>query len=390
MSEPVTPLRPGSTLFEYEIVKVLGMGGFGITYLCRDKNLDILCVLKEFAPRELVARARNGDLHAACTTLATRFLEGRKAFLLEARRLGKFNHPNIVRVTRFFEAHSTGYFAMSFETGITLCDLIKSRGAVFTDEDVAGIAEPLCQGILELHKVALVHRDIKPDNIIIRPDGSPVLIDLGAAVFFHEHGEVEHQIIATPAYAPLEQLSPGGRLGPWTDIYALGATLYELVTGRPPLSAFDRLRGESLRPAREVGRGRFSSRLLHLIDSALSLDHTERPQTIEEFLTAFSSKNDLILKTVIRDIPVKMMHHFMNWAKPSDCLLRDELVAFFITFPVIDLSWRLGKGIPDKATFARLFSLIGTDLRQVCEDEFVKRGFHRVREGVTEFPERTA
>ncbi|HEU5071705.1 MAG TPA: serine/threonine-protein kinase [Verrucomicrobiae bacterium] len=377
--QPTTPFAPGSRFLEYEVVKVLGRGGFGITYLCRDRNLQNFCVIKEFAPRGLVARGNGGDLKPICPVLAPRFQEGKREFLAEVRRLAKFNHPNIVRVTRFFEAHSTAYFAMSFETGLTLRDLILKRGSNFADEEIAGIAEPLFQGVLAMHMAGLVHRDIKPDNIIVRGDGNPVLIDLGAAVQFQVDSSTEHQVIATPAYAPPEQLMPGGRLGPWTDIYAIGATLYELVTGKPPLPAPNRLREDSLRPAVEVGQGRISGRLLHLIDSALSLDYSERPQSIEEFLTAFAAQDDLTLKGVIRDTSLKMTTHFLNLAKPNDGLLRDELVAFFVVFPVIDLSWRLGKGIPDKATFARLFSFAGADLRSACENEFVRKDFHKTR-----------
>jgi len=383
MLKPVRPLAPGSKLFEYEVAKVFGMGGFGITYLCRDKNLDNFCVVKEFAPRGLVVRERNGDLQPAAAIVATKFWEGRKDFLAEARRLGKFNHPNIVRVTRFFEAHSTAYFAMSFESGFTLRDLIKSRGVVFTDEEIAGIAEPLCQGVLELHKADLIHRDIKPDNIIIRPDGSPVLIDLGAAVQLQSNSETEHPVIATPAYAPLEQLTPGGRLGPWTDIYALGATFYEIIAGKPPASSLMRLRGEKLSPATEVGRGRFSDRLLHLIDSAMSMDYIERPQSVAEFLKTFASREDSTLQEVIHDTDWKMVSHFANWAKPNNELLRDEVAAFCIIFPIIDLSWRLGKDIPDVATFDRLLRLTSPNSLQICEEELRKRGFERTRGNLT-------
>lgn len=230
-----------------------------------------------------------------------------------------------------------------------------------------------------MHKAGLVHRDIKPDNIIVRSDGNPVLIDFGAAIQFQADSNIEHRIIATPAYAPPEQLVPGGRLGPWTDIYAVGATLYELVTGKPPVPAPNRLRGESIAPAVQAGQGRFSSRLLHLIDNAMSLDHSERPQSIEEFLSAFAAQDDSSLNGVIRDTTLKMTTHFLNWAKPNDGLLRDELVAFFVVFPVIDLSWRLGKGIPDKATFARLLSFSGVDSRHVCDDEMTKKGFLKTR-----------
>lgn len=383
MLKSVIPLASGSKLLEYEVRTILGMGGFGITYLCRDRNLDNLCVVKEFAPRGLVARDENGDLQPASPVLAARFLEGKKNFLTEARRLGKFNHPNIVRVTRFFEAHATAYFAMSFETGLTLRDLIKSRDTTFTDEEVAGIAEPLCYGVLELHKADLIHRDIKPDNIIIRPDGAPVLIDLGAAVQIQSDAEIKHPVIATPAYAPLEQLTPNGKLGPWTDIYALGATLYELISGKTPISSVSRSRGEELLPATEVGRGRLSDRLLNLIDSAMSLDYLERPQSIAEFLRVFSSHDDAALRTVLEDIDWKMVNHFANWAKPNNHLYLDEVAAFCVIFPIVDLSWRIGKGIPDGTTFDRLFGLTAPDSLKICEDELHRRGFELTRGNLT-------
>ena len=208
----------------------------------------------------------NGDLNALRWNWRRAFSVARKNFLAEARKLAKFNHPNIVRVNRYFGAHDTAYFVMDHEAGGSLRSLLRSWPDTFTEGEIVALILPLCRGLAELHHVGLIHRDIKPENIIIRPDGSAVLIDFGAAVDFRSLNGVDFGILATPTYAPIEQLNAKASQGPWTDIYALGAVMYKMITGQPPVPSLERARGAEMKSASSVGRGKYGDRLLGLID----------------------------------------------------------------------------------------------------------------------------
>ena len=232
MLELVTPLPEGHRLFEYRVLRLLAQGGFGTTYLCHDEHLQKQYVVKEFTPHALVVRRPNGDLNALRCSWRRAFAVARKNFLAEARKLAKFNHPNIVRVNRYFEAHNTAYFVMDHEAGGNLRSSLRGRPDIFTEGEIEALILPLCRGLAELHHVGLIHRDIKPGNIIIRPDGSAALIDFGAAVDFRSLNEADFGIVATPAYAPIEQFNAKASQGLWTDIYALGAVMYEMITGQ--------------------------------------------------------------------------------------------------------------------------------------------------------------
>ena len=383
MLEFVTPLPEGHKLFEYKVLRLLGQGGFGTTYLCHDEHLQKQCVVKEFTPHSLIVRGSDGDIDALRRNWQRAFAVARNAFLDEARKLAKFNHPNIVRVNRYFEAHNTAYFVMDHEAGRSMRSLLRRESDTFTEEEIVALILPLCRGLVELHHAGLIHCDIKPENIIVRPDGSAALIDFGAAVDFRNLNGAEFENVATPAYAPIEQLHAKSAQGPWTDIYALGAVVYEMIAGHPPTPSLARVRGAEMKAASSIGRGKYGDRLLGLIDKCLSINFAERPRSASEFIVLLEANDDHHLRAIIHDISLKMVNHFTNMATPNNGLYCDELVAFVICFPIIDLSWRIGKGIPDKATFTQLYKLMGQNTLRLCWEAITREGFKVARRNLT-------
>jgi serine/threonine protein kinase len=383
MPDLVKPLPGGHKVLEYVVESVLGQGGFGTTYLCHDEYLGHRVVVKEFTPLGIVRPTSDGNLEPVSSGTSGSFAKGRSQFLEEARKLASFRHPNIVRVNRYFEAHNTGYFVMDHEAGGNLRDIISNVGEPLSEQEIEGIITPLCQGLAELHQAGLLHRDVKPDNIILRSGGDPALIDFGAAVQFGGATKGPITFVGTVAYAPLEQLDPSGNIGPWTDIYSMGAVMYEMVTGYPPTPARSRMAGFSMTSAAESGRGKYGDRLLDMIDTCLSLEVDERPQSIRECFVLLRADQDERFRPLVNGIAVKMVAHFCNWAKPNEGLRTEELVAFIAAFPAIDLSWRIGKGLPGKDTAERLLNTTSLMGVRYCSKEFVERGFRALERPIT-------
>ena len=375
----VSPLRPGRIVGDYTVEKTLGQGSFGTTYLCQDNLLKRKCVLKEFTPHQIVIRVRSGLIKPKEWEHRKKLESSLNNFVKEAQSLACFNHPNIVRISRYFTANETGYFVMDYEHGISLRALLSRRVDPLNESEIETILIPLCDGLKTLHDKGLIHRDIKPDNILIRPDGTPVLIDFGAAIDLTAIQSGEFHIIATPRYAPIEQFDAKSPQGPWIDIYALSATLYELISGSPPPHIESRIKNDSMRPARLVGQGKYGDKLLSLIDQGLALDFRERPKDMSEYLTNLKVDSDARLKKIISGISEKSAQHFINFAKPNDGLYYDELVAFIVSFPIIDLSWRIGKGSTSRELFLSLYRSL--DLKSIdrCQELMLEAGFQTQR-----------
>jgi hypothetical protein len=272
----------------YLLERVLGQGGFGITYLARDTNLDQLVAIKEYLPVDVATRRPDGTVRARTTEQQERYRAGLDRFIREARTLARFDHPHIVRVHSVFEFNDTAYMVMRFEEGETLAALLERRH-VLPESELLRVLIPVVEGLELVHKAGFIHRDIKPDNILIRPDGSSVLLDFGSARQASGHSRTV-TILVAPGYAPFEQYySAVESQGPWTDIYGLGATCYRAIAGRPPLDAIGRSKGilgstkEMLLPAKVAGAGRYSERLLAAIDHALEFAESDRPQTLAEW-----------------------------------------------------------------------------------------------------------
>jgi len=275
---------PASHEFEgYRIERVLGAGGFGITYLATEAVIGREVAIKEFLPSTIAARAVDSlTVHPIVPADAEMFRWGLKRFRNEARTLVTFRHANIVQVYRYFEANGTAYLVMAYEKGASLAEILKTRRTL-PEAEIRTLLGPLLAGVAEVHKAGFLHRDIKPANIIVRADGTPALIDFGAArQSFGEKSQSLHAIVSA-GYAPFEQYTSSTQQGPWTDIYALGATLYCCVSGTRPIEAPDRVAGARMRSASELGAGRYGETLLRAIDHALGLQPEDRPQSVAEW-----------------------------------------------------------------------------------------------------------
>ena len=281
-------LPKGHELEGYRIERVLGAGGFGITYLAAETMIGREVAIKEFLPSSIAGRALDSaSVHPLVPADAEMFRWGLKRFRNEARTLVSFHHPNIVQVFRYFEANGTAYLVMAYEKGASLAELLKTRRTL-PEAEIVALLDPLLDGVARVHAAGFLHRDIKPANIVVRADGGPALIDFGAARHsFGEKSQSAHAIVS-PGYAPFEQYTSNAEQGPWTDIYALGATLYCCVTGIRPIEAPDRVAGAPMRSAAEIAGGSHSDALLQAIDRALAVDPEDRPQSIAAWRAALA------------------------------------------------------------------------------------------------------
>jgi len=297
LSEPQSQyaLAVGYQLHWFQIESILGVGGFGITYLARDGNLKRSVAIKEFLPSELSVRREDSTVEPVSENESETFRWGLDRFLSEARTLARFQHPNIVGVHSVFEANNTAYMVMEYEQGSSFGVVLRDPENC-SEEKLRAVLMPLLDGLEQVHEAGFVHRDIKPNNLFVRNDGSPVVLDFGSA---RQALGVETRTLTslvTPGYAPFEQYNAnrdGDKQGPWTDIYALGATLYRAVTGKGPVDALTRagaiLKGHKdvLIPAAIAGKGRYSANFLRAIDRALVFQPEARPQTIGEWRVMF-------------------------------------------------------------------------------------------------------
>ena len=290
MSDPAYPdaLPPEYRLHWYVLERVLGQGGFGITYLARDTNLDQQVAIKEYLPIDVATRKLDSTVRPRADDQTDRYRWGLDRFIREARTLARFDHPNIVRVHSVFEFNNTAYMVMRFEEGENFAALLERRRTL-PEPELLRVLLPVLDGLELIHNAGFIHRDIKPDNIHIRADGSPVLLDFGSARASLGQGRTV-TILVAPGYAPFEQYySSGESQGPWTDLYGLGATCYRAISGVAPLDAITRSKGvlgssrEVLVPARTIGAGRYSEAVLRAIDHALEFSEKERPQSIAEW-----------------------------------------------------------------------------------------------------------
>ncbi len=283
-------LPVGYGLHEYRITGVLGHGGFGITYSAYDAGLGKTVAIKEYLPGEFAVRDGGIEVAAKSSADSDPFHWGLERFLDEARILARFHHPNVVGVHRYFEANGTAYMVMEFVDGDTLAQSFRN-GRTFDTAGLLALAQPLLDGLEAVHRAGYLHRDIKPSNIMLRGDGRPVLLDFGSARSALGRGSRTVTSIVTPGYAPYEQYYSDGNQGPWTDIYALGAVLHQIVAGRPPVEAPARMKTDPLPKAVVVGQGRYPPAMLAAIDWALAFDETQRPQCVADWRNALLGRS---------------------------------------------------------------------------------------------------
>ncbi len=276
-------LAVGYQLLDFQILDVLGHGAFGITYLALDKSLQTQVAVKEYFPREFSERKYGGTVTPTGSKDDQEFFEwGLDRFLSEARILARLNHPNIVAVRRLLEANQTAYLVMDYCDGRPLDQIIEADGVIDTSK-FTKIFFPLLDALEHVHHAGLIHRDVKPANIFIRDDGTPVLLDFGAARNDVSQNSKSITSLATAGYAPLEQYDTRGNQGPWSDIYGLSATSYRALTGDKPPDAAGRVLQDSLVPLTIRFLNSRYQDFLSAIDAGLAILPKNRPQTIKEW-----------------------------------------------------------------------------------------------------------
>ncbi len=272
---------------KYIIGRVLGQGGFGITYLAWDSLLDRKLAVKEFFPRELATRdSANNTVKVHSNSYDEQFSYGLDKFLDEAKTLAKFdNHPNVIAVKDFFRANGTAYLVMNYLEGCTLKDYLLYKGVALTYDEALAVTLPVLDALQTVHEAGMLHRDISPDNIFITAQGSIIVLDFGAAR--HALGEKGKNlsIILKPGYAPEEQYRSRGMQGPWTDIYAVAATFYHAITGTMPQESLDRLAVDQLIAPSHLGIV-ISTVAEQALLRALAVNAENRYKTVGEFRDA--------------------------------------------------------------------------------------------------------
>ncbi len=283
-------LPPGYQLLNYRIDKQISRGGFSIVYRANDEQGNVVAI-KEYLPAALVLRTEGDIVRASSVENVTSFRYGMKCFFEEGRALAKINHPNVVRVLNFFRANETVYMVMRYERGRTLQQQIQARQDHISERFLRRVFTHLLNGLREVHTHKLLHLDIKPANIYLRADGTAVLLDFGAARQTLTHLKAKLAPMYTPGFAAPEQYRDPDRLGPWTDIYGVGASIFACLAAFAPQSADSRVEEDHLASARKIWAGQYSDDLLDLIDWCLKLDPNQRPQSV------------FALQKMIRDLP---------------------------------------------------------------------------------------
>ncbi len=292
-SPPAPHQLPPRTILngKYLVGRILGEGGFGITYLGWDLNLDLKIAIKEYYPAGFVTREITGTNSITPFTGDSLefFTRGRDKFINEAKTLAKFyTLPGIVSVKDFFLENGTAYIVMEYLDGITLKQHLAQKGGKLPAAEVFALMEPLVKSLTEVHRAGLIHRDISPDNIMLTKDGSVKLLDFGAAREISASGEKSNTVNIKTGYAPEEQYRTHGVQGPWTDIYALSATIYKCITGVTPDESLERLREDRLVPPSALGIALSPGQEAALM-KGLAVLQKNRFQDLEEFSAALHS-----------------------------------------------------------------------------------------------------
>ena len=325
-------LPAGTRLGGYEIESVLGRGGFGITYRAYDLSLNKVVAIKEYLPGEFAMRTTDSRVGPTSEADRADYEWGLARFMDEARTLARFDHPHVNRVHRFFEANGTAYLVLEYVEGEVLSARLRQAGPL-TEGEVTRLLADVLSGLEEVHEAGYVHRDLKPGNLIVRPDGRMVILDFGAARQAVGQRSKSITSILTPGYAPIEQYDTKAEdVGPWSDIYALGMVAYRCISGLGDGDLPDAVtRSRHLRkgvadltPAATLGKGRYDGRLLEGVDWAIRVNEDERPQSIavwrtelpplEERATVLSSPPPAAAKPIPGKTNTKKLSRWMTLA----------------------------------------------------------------------------
>lgn len=294
--DSVTPsdaLPAGTRLGGYQIIDVLGRGGFGIVYLALDSSLQRQVAIKEYFPAELAMRCNDGQVWVKPGADTAAYGSGMKAFLDEAKMLARFDHPSLARVHSFWEENRSAYMAMPYYEGRSLAEVLAAMPRPPDEAWLRTLLSPLLNALSTLHNEHCLHLDISPDNIILLADNRPVLLDFGVASRMATDKTLPLTALLNPAYAPIEQYSESASLqqGPWSDLYALASVLHFAIAGAPPARATVRAVDDPQRPMAETVAERarqfpglaYSASFLAAIDKALAVRPRDRPRSTAEF-----------------------------------------------------------------------------------------------------------
>lgn len=296
-------LKPGTILKEHYLIgRVLGHGGFGITYLAYDINLGYKLAIKEYFPQGMATRStENTAISVYSGNTKEQFEYGLEKFIDEGRTLARFDDiPEIVTAKDFFKENGTAYLVMSYIDGITLKKYTEQNGGKLPLDAVLTIMLTIMKALETVHNAGILHRDISPDNIYITKNFNVRLLDFGAARYAIGQHSKSMSVLLKPGYAPVEQYKTKGNQGPWTDVYAVGATIYRAITGITPPDALDRLDEDTIRKPSEMGVV-IGPQYEQALMKALSVRAADRFQSMEEFESEFlkeTPKDNIYQKTV--------------------------------------------------------------------------------------------
>ncbi|MFI3158386.1 MAG: serine/threonine-protein kinase [Methylococcaceae bacterium] len=281
-------LQTGTIIDQYVIERELAHGGFSSVYLARQIADQVQVAIKEYLPRKFAHRTWNNMVVANSEEAATFFKRGRVLFFEEAKVLSRLKHPNIVEVIGFFKANSTVYMVMTYDYGVTLDKLLNNKTLSVSEDFLLTLFGSLLAGLGHIHSQQFIHLDIKPSNILVRPGNDALLLDFGAIQSFPKSHLDKQSKVLTKGYSPIEQHDLSVQLGPWTDIYAVGASMRNCLEHKTPLSAQARLQQDTLVPAVKAFKRKLPEHLLKAIDWAMALQPENRPQSVAELQQALT------------------------------------------------------------------------------------------------------
>ena len=277
-------LPSGTFLSHFQIESVLGGGGFSVVYLGSDTENNERVVIKEYFPAKLAKRDPAMNVIAKDESTQKYFKQGRKLFFQEASILAALDHPNIVNILGFQQAHGIIYSVMFYQKGFSLQAYLKQHGKQRSEKFLLSIFLPVLEGLKAVHEMGLLHLDIKPGNIYLRENLSPILLDFGAVHKLMLSAGSRLFPVVSHGFSPPEQSKRNAKLGPWSDLYAIGASLRACMEAKPPPPAKERVKNNSMPPAKAVFKDKYSKEFLSAIDWAMALEIKKRPQNVDDFI----------------------------------------------------------------------------------------------------------
>jgi serine/threonine protein kinase len=290
MSQIRLSLPEGTKIDCYRVIKLIGSGGFSLIYLAEDEDTGGEVVIKEFMPKKFACRDGRLTVKALDKKTEDNLNRSRRLFYQEVTALAALQHPNIVAVRSFFRANNTDYMVMEYVRGKNMAVYIKQRKGQLSTSFILRVFMPILDAMNMIHTRSYLHLDIKPSNIHLRAGSEPMLLDFGAVHQFSGDRKRKTGQVVTAGYSPVEQYYQGGYVGPWSDVYAIGASMRACIEGKTPPTAIERHANDTLLPASAAFSDQYPLYLLECIDWAMELDPLQRPQNAGELLKAMQNK----------------------------------------------------------------------------------------------------